>query len=693
MRSSAPFPSHEDNVRQHRFGPTVAAWLGPDDFYCHVVRGASRNSIVYAHPRLGDIREIFSTTEQIGSLHYGAGQHRVRFNVDKLLYEISGDGAVAEVNLDEQPKLLRQRRWVGEEDLFEIFSPDKKLIALMEDTSLKIMTGNRGETLLEVKCAERQTWELGSADWSPDGKMLALPKLDYENVPRTPVTSWLVPRETVRFVPETRTGEEYPVPSLSICHMDGRVIDVELLLEGASILIPIGWTIDHSEYLFLQTNRTMNVLQVYAADPMSGRVRLVLREESPTFIEGLRLYEIARHLLFQLEDSRHFIWLSERNGWHGLWLYGHDAREERLITPPGLEVLRVLRQAPGTDLVFFLAHERQRPYDTHLFEVSMGTGTIRRLSRRDGQHHIDLSPSCEFYFDQHASLHRDPATDLYTAHGEHVRNMDSTGSTETEEQGSPDVKAWEVSAKAADGITDLWGVLVLPSDFTEGNRYPVIDFIYNGPFVTWAPRTRHEVANGFPNILAKAGFAVLILDGRGTPERGKRFQDVVYRAFGRNEVDDHYAALKSLCHRHGFLDMDRVGICGGSWGGYMTIRAMLRYPDFYKTGVATNPVHDLIDHSASAIEPYMGLPDQNPDGYKDASNLALADSLKGKLLIMHGTSDRNAPLIGTMKMVAKLMQHDKDFDLKLFPDQNHAFDGPLQSYWIRHIISYFRLHL
>lgn len=671
----------------------MAAWLGPNDLYCYLVNGTSGTSIVCAHPRTGDIREILSASGSINGLSYGPGGKCVRFKLGGDLYEILGAGESKRISLEQQSRFLRRGRRVGEEDLFELFSPDNTMIALLEGNAVKIVTTDDRRPVFEAVCTSSQTWELDAAEWSSDSRVLVLPRLDYEGVPQTPITWWLGSREKVTCVPETRTGEEYPVPSLVILHVTGQVVEVELSLNSGHIMVPVAWNTDDSEYLFLQTNRTMNALQVCAADSLSGRVRYILREESPTFIEGLRLYDIARDLLFQLEGGQHFIWLSERSGWHGLWLYQRDATLERLLTPPGLEVLRVLRQAPRTDQIFFLAHEQHRPYDTHLFRMGILSGEIRKLSNLEGQHYIDLSPSCEFYFDQHASLDRDPVTDLHAADGKFIRNVHRMEFTQAAALGSSYGEVREVVTKAADQETDLWGVLVLPSNFSEQKRYPVIDFIYNGPFITWAPRTRYEVMNGFSSTLAKAGFAVLVIDGRGTPERGTSFQDVVYRAFGRSEVDDHLAALQDLCRRHNFLDADRVGVCGGSWGGYMAIRAMLRYPGVYKAGVATNPVHDLINHGALGIEPYMGLPDQNPDGYREASNLRLVESLKGKLLIMHGTSDRNAPLIGTMKMVAELMLHGKDFDLKLFPDQNHAFEGALQSYWIEQTIKYFHQHL
>src|SRR5262249_20313862 len=157
---------------------------------------------------------------------------------------------------------------------------------------------------------------------------------------------------------------------------------------------------------------------------------------------------------------------------------------------------------------------------------------------------------------------------------------------------------------AADGKTDLYGVMFKPLNFDAAKKYPVIDNIYGGPQVTWVPREFLGPTSIWPQALAQLGFVVFVVDARGTPDRGKAFQDVVYGNFGRSEIPDHVAVLKQLAKNRPYIDLDRAGIFGGSWGGYMTIRGMLLAPDVYKAGVAIYPVADLYDHRAGPIEPY-----------------------------------------------------------------------------------------
>jgi dipeptidyl aminopeptidase/acylaminoacyl peptidase len=250
----------------------------------------------------------------------------------------------------------------------------------------------------------------------------------------------------------------------------------------------------------------------------------------------------------------------------------------------------------------------------------------------------------------------------------------------------------EFIVKAADEKTDLYGIIFKPYDFDPTKKYPVLDHIYNGPYRTQV--ARRFIGRGlWAQAMAQLGFVVIMVDGRGTTERGKEFQDVVYHNFGRNEVPDHVATLKQLAKDRPYIDMERAGIFGGSWGGYMTTRAMVLAPDVYKVGVSIYPVVDLYDHNALAIEYYMGLPQSNKEAYDYASSIMMADKLKGKLLLIHGTADINATFSATMKMVEAFVRANKPFDLIVLPDLDHSITGQSGKYILDSTKRYFQEHL
>jgi dipeptidyl aminopeptidase/acylaminoacyl peptidase len=192
--------------------------------------------------------------------------------------------------------------------------------------------------------------------------------------------------------------------------------------------------------------------------------------------------------------------------------------------------------------------------------------------------------------------------------------------------------------------------------------------------------------------MAQLGFVVLTVDARGTPERGKAFQDVVYRNFGRHEIPDHAAAIRQLAARRPYLDTTRVGIYGISWGGYMSVRAMVLAPELYQVAAPTFAVADLWDHWADPIEPYMSLPQQNREGYEYASSLRLADKIRGGMLVIAATSDVNATFSASMKLVEALTRAGKPYRLKVYLEQNHAFDGIYRD-WHEAVARFFEEHL
>jgi dipeptidyl aminopeptidase/acylaminoacyl peptidase len=321
--------------------------------------------------------------------------------------------------------------------------------------------------------------------------------------------------------------------------------------------------------------------------------------------------------------------------------------------------------------VYFTAHgDQQRPYDTHLYRVNLDGKKFTRLTEGTGQHRIiQFAPSREFFLDTHSSIERPPAVDLRRADGTLLQTLSRANIDALKEElkwNPPE----EFVVKAADGKTDLYGNLYKPYDFDPNKKYPVIEVNYaRGTVVS------HNFIRDSRGVqaqaLAQLGFVTFVVDGRGTPKRGKEFQDVVYGNLGRHEIPDHVATLRQLAEERPYMDLSRVGIYGYSAGGYFTTRAMLLAPDVYHVGIAGAPPVDAYGW-AHLNERLMGLPEKNKQGYEYASNLRLAGNLKGKLLIIHPTSDVNIPFSQTMKMVEALIRAGKPYDLLVFPEQNHS---------------------
>ncbi|MCH7601948.1 MAG: S9 family peptidase, partial [Planctomycetes bacterium] len=328
------------------------------------------------------------------------------------------------------------------------------------------------------------------------------------------------------------------------------------------------------------------------------------------------------------------------------------------------------------------------PYDTHLYRVSLEGKGFTRLTQAPGQHAIQIAPSKEFFLDTHSSPDRPPIVELRRADGTLLQTLSRANIEGLEEL------RWkppeEFVVEAADGTTDLYGVLYKPFDFDPDKKYPIIEVVYGGARIAQAVRRTFipRLHDQWAHELAQLGFITFFVDPRGTAHRGKAFQDVFYANIGSPEkTADYVAALKQLAEKRPYMDMSRVGIMGHSSGGYNALRAMLLASDVYDVGVASAaPV-------AGGVIPweyYMGLPQNNKKGYEYASNLPLASNLKGKLLLIVGTND--VLFSRTIKMVDALIRVNKHFDLVLLPEKGHSLHR-VSPYWREAIRRHFQEHL
>ena len=294
-------------------------------------------------------------------------------------------------------------------------------------------------------------------------------------------------------------------------------------------------------------------------------------------------------------------------------------------------------------------------------------------------HDVQFAPSGRAFLDIHSSIGRPYATDLRRADGTLIARLETADTSALAALGHRPPEPF--TALAADGTTELHGVIYTPTDFDAARRYPVVDYIYAGPWIS-AVQKEYTPTLGMhriPASLAQMGLVVVTVDGRGTPGRSKAFQDATYGRVGQMEIDDHVAALRAAARTRPWMDLSRAGIAGHSWGGYFALRGMLTAPDFFRAGYAGAPGD--VTESAVINEPHMGMPAENPEGYAAGSNIPLAARLAGPLKIMHGTSDVNAPFSTTMRMISALIAADRPYDLLVVPGGSHNPPDPAGRYY------------
>ncbi|MBN1223956.1 MAG: S9 family peptidase [Candidatus Aminicenantes bacterium] len=608
------------------------------------------------------------------------------------------------------PRFLRKGMMDGLPPVMETLSPDGKWFLGTKDFNLYLRSTYDGR-IEPLTCdgAEFQEWDIQvgfwpekSLNWSPDSLRVVAAKIDSNGVHRLPVVHWLKQKEEVEWIPYPKTGGKTPLTELYFVDIhSGKRVRIDTGDDPNQNLAAVGWLPDGSEYIFARTDRPLKKLQLMAADPEEGNSRIILTETSDTFLSSTW----SANIKF-IEGGTKFLWLAERDNWAHIYFYDLQGNLIRRLTRGSFPVVRVVAVDEEEGWIYFTAHAESRLYDTHLYRVDMQGKNFERLTEAQGQHDLSIylsllgmlkgegvrfSPSMEYFLDSHSSTDRAPATELRKADGTLVRIISEANidALQAIKWSSPE----EFIVKADDGQTNIYGILYKPYDFDPGKKYPVIDNIYNGPQTTWVPRTFSDARLVSAQALAQLGFIVFQVDGRGTTDREKEFQDVVYRNFGRNEIPDHVAALRQLAAERPYMDLDRVGIYGASFGGYMTLRAMLLAPDVYHVAVSSAPVVDLYDIGAGSAEAYMGLIEDNREGYEYASSLDKAGNLRGKLLLIHGTNDVNAPFSATMKMVEALVRAGRPFDLVVLPEQSHWVRGKSALFMLEAQRKYFQEHL
>ena len=527
--------------------------------------------------------------------------------------------------------------------------------------------------------------------WSPDSKKIAYYRFD-----ETPVPDYYVTLNQTRLQATVDT-EAYPkagVPnpivdlfvydvaskrSTRIDVRDGKPFDNAVV---GHYVYHVEWSPDGHQLVFFRMNRRQNVMEVTAADPGTGRCRLVLREEWPT-----GWLNPEPRMLF-LGDGRRFVWESQRNGWNNFYLYDLSRGLQNPITSSTtFEAAALVKVDEAASLVFYTARDGDNPLKLQLHRVGLDGKGDRRLTDPAFHHTIggcipnlgsrpeqppvpapcSVSPDNASFVDVYQTHDTPPATRLVDAtNGAVVAEIAKSDVAKFHELGLK--KAELFTYLAVDGTTTLRGLVQFPSTFDPAKTYPVLVSVYGGP--EFASNTARETFVT-PSPLTEYGFLLLNVDSRAVPGLGKRTLDTLYQKLGQVEMDDMAAGIKALWNRR-YVDKSHVGIFGTSYGGYTSVMELLRHPDVFAAASSSSPVTDWANYDTICTERYMWTPQENSAGYAAGKAMTYAKDLKGRLLLYYGTADNNVHPSNSLQLIEALQNAGKSFDLQVGPDRGHT---------------------
>jgi dipeptidyl aminopeptidase/acylaminoacyl peptidase len=434
------------------------------------------------------------------------------------------------------------------------------------------------------------------------------------------------------------------------------------------------WLPDSSAFLFRYNQRGHQILRVLKVEPAAAKVSAIVSEESKTFID----YN-ARAWLRYLSGGREFLWSSERSGWHHLYLVDSITGTMSPVTS-GDWVLRNIADIDEANRSLLISlcgyHKDQNPYHIHWARVRLDGSGFTMLTEGDGTHSLSWAPDRNSFIDSFSRVDLPPVHELRRASdGSRLAELEKADISALTAAGWPAPERF--TAKGRDGKTDIHGVIIRPSTFDPAKRYPIVEDVYAGPQDNFVPL---EWRTSFGNMtrIAELGFIVVQADGMGTANRSKAFHDVCFKNLGDAGFLDRIAWIKAAASSRPFMDLDHVGIFGGSAGGQNAMRALIAHHDFYKAAVADCGCHDNRMDKIWWNEQWMSWP--LDASYDEASNSVQAHRIEGKLMLVVGEIDQNVDPASTMQVVDALVKANKDFDLLVMPGTNHgAAETPYSS--------------
>ena len=520
--------------------------------------------------------------------------------------------------------------------------------------------------------------------WSPSGRLLAYYHKDESMVsdyPLVNVNTRVAEVEGTRYPMAGMTSEQVQV---CVYNLDlQKTVCLKTGEPAEQYLTNVTWSPD-DQYIYIAVlNRGQNHMKLNQYDAATGAfMKTLFEEKSDKYVEP----QEGLHFLNNNNDE--FIWMSRRDGWNHAYLYNTKGEMLKQVTKGDWEITEFLGFDAANKLMYFMG-TKESPIESHLYSVELASGKINKLTQDHGSHNVMLSYDKKYFIDIYSNYNK--VTRKYTLNstkGKEIKTLlDSKNPLENFNVGEMSIS----TLKAKDG-TDLYYRLIKPVDFDPAKKYPVIVYVYGGPHAQLVNDTWLGGGGFFLQYLATQGYVVFTLDNRGSAHRGMAFESIIHRQLGKTEMEDQMVGIDFLKSKP-WVDQERIGVHGWSFGGFMTTSLMTHHSDVFKVGVAGGPVIDWKYYEIMYGERYMDTPEENPDGYKASSLLPKAKDLNGKLLIIHGAMDPTVVWQHSLQFLNACIKTGKQVDYFVYPNHEHNVRGYDRLHLETKIYNYFKDYL
>ena len=513
--------------------------------------------------------------------------------------------------------------------------------------------------------------------WAPNSDKIAFLRFDDNPVPLFPITRSEGVHGDLEKTRYPKPGDPNPHVQLAVAHLEsGKITWVREDPGVDQYTAWCYWTPDGEELYFQELNRDQNHLKLLSANPKTGERKLLVEEKVKTWVDFYKNLEF-------LKDESGFVLTSERDGWNNIYYYNPDGKLVCRIGEEGMKVANISYLNEETKKIYFSA---DRGVNRHFFIGDISSGKFQQITKADGWHMARLNEEKGQFEIRHSAIDQPPGTKIYDMEGKFLKVKEEPGEDKDAEAG---IKKEIVYVKTADGF-NLPVSIAYPPGFSNRGSYPVIFSVYGGP-ASQSVRNAHR-SMAYDELL-KNGIIRISFDHRGSGQFGKKGKDYMHRNLGKWEMEDFITVVKWL-HGKSYVDKTRIGIQGGSYGGYFVALALTYASDYVTHGISSYPVTDWRLYDNVYTERYMDTPYDNPEGYKFGSVMTHAENYKGNMLIVHGSTDDNVHMQNTFQLISLLQDLNKDFEMMIYPEQRHGVRGDkrkhsrklTENFWTKHML-------